>query len=100
MMSGDLLQKSTVVVYNFTGNDALQAELINNIMEARIEGLSITMSDGYTDMSSLWLQFCQELADKNNEGDLPNGAVLPLSSKEAKRHSSSQATGRMKRASS
>jgi hypothetical protein len=29
-------------------------------------------------VSSLWLEFCQELADKNDAGDLPNGYVLPL----------------------
>jgi Spherulation-specific family 4 len=80
-MSWDLLEKSTVLVHNFTGNDAMQADLINNITDANVGGLLITTSDGYTDMSSLWLQFCEELADKNNGGDLPSGAVLPASLK-------------------
>jgi hypothetical protein len=80
-MNWDLLQKSTVLVHNFTGNDAMQADLINNITDANVGGLLITTSDGYTDTSSLWLQFCEELADKNNGGDLPDGDVLPVSAR-------------------
>lgn len=76
-LSWNLLQKSTVVVHNFTGSDAMQADLINNITDASVGGLLITTSDGYTDTSSLWLQFCEELADKNDGGDLPDGKVLP-----------------------
>jgi Spherulation-specific family 4 len=73
----ELLQKSTVVVHNFTGSDAMQADLINNITASNVGGLLITTSDGYTDTSSLWLQFCEELADKNDGGDLPDGRILP-----------------------
>jgi len=61
-----LLQKSTYVVHNFTGSDEMQADLVNNITDANVGGLLITTSDGYTDISKLWLQFCEELADKDN----------------------------------
>jgi hypothetical protein len=74
-MSRDLLENSTVLVHNFTGKDAMQADPINNTTDAIVGGLLITTSDGYTDMSSLWLQFCGELADKNNGGDIPCGDV-------------------------
>ena len=32
-------------------------------------------------MSSLWLQFCEELADKNNGSDTPCGDVRPATLK-------------------
>jgi hypothetical protein len=80
-MSWDLLEKSAVLVHNFTGNDAMQADLINNITDAIVGGLLITTTDGYTDMSSLRLQFCEELADKNNGSDLPCGDVHPATLK-------------------
>ncbi|KAN0117757.1 Spherulation-specific family 4 [Hyaloscypha variabilis] len=80
-MSWALLQKSTVVVHSFLGSDAMQANLINNITDANVTGLLITTSDGYTNTSSLWPQFCEELADKNNGGDLPSGDVIPTSLK-------------------
>jgi hypothetical protein len=66
-MSWDLLQKSTVVVHNVTGSDALQADLINNITDANIGGLLITTSDGYTDMSSLWLEFARSWRKRKME---------------------------------
>jgi hypothetical protein len=70
-----------VLVHNFTGNNTIRADLINNITDANVGGLLITTSDRYTDMSSLWLQSCEELTDKKNGGDLPGSDVLPATLK-------------------
>jgi hypothetical protein len=45
-VSQDLLEKLTVLVHNFTGKDAMHADLINNITDAIVGGLLITTSDG------------------------------------------------------
>lgn len=92
-VSGAILQKSTYVVHNFTGSGEMQANLINNITDLNIGGLLITTSDGYTDISSLWSEVCEELANKNNGGDLPDGDVYPVQS-ETKHHISSETTSR------
>jgi hypothetical protein len=81
------------VVRNFTGSDETQADLINNITDSNVGGLLITTSDRYTEVSSLWLEFCEELADKDDRGDLPNGDVLPEDDKTKRRDSFATAGG-------
>ena len=95
-LSEDLLEKSTVVLHNFTGTDEVQADLINNITDSNVGGLLITTSDGYTELSGLWKEFCVELADKNDGGDLPDGDVLPVQRNETKRSDSYLASSRLR----
>ena len=72
----DLLANSTYVIHNFTGGDSLQADLISNLTDSNVGGMLITTQSGYTAMSDLWAEFCEELADMDDGGDLPDGDVV------------------------
>jgi len=76
--SWDLLARSTFLVHHFPYDDVLQADLINNLTDSNVGGMLITTQESYNELSNLWPEFCEELANKNDGGDLPNGDVLPI----------------------
>jgi hypothetical protein len=76
----DLQAKSIYLIHHFPGDDPLQADLINNLTDSNVGGMLITTQQSYNELSALWAEFCIELADKLDGGDMPNGDVYPVHS--------------------
>lgn len=74
----DLMGKSTYIIHDFPKDTLLQAEAINNLTDANLRGLLITTQPNYDEISMLWNEFCIEMGDKMDGGDLPNGDILPV----------------------
>jgi hypothetical protein len=71
----NIMAKSTYLIHSFTAGDIIQAEVINNLTDSNVQGLYVTTTDGYDQVSALWPQLCEELADKIDGGDYLNGDV-------------------------
>lgn len=71
----DIMAKSTYLIHTFTGGDTVQADVINNLTDSNVQGLYVTTSSGYDQVSGLWPEFCEELADKIDGGDYVSGDV-------------------------
>ncbi|KAH8592464.1 Spherulation-specific family 4-domain-containing protein [Bisporella sp. PMI_857] len=65
----DLLAKSTYAIHSFTGDEEEQRDLISNLSDSNVGGFLITTSPGYTELSGLWAEFCQELNDYEGDPD-------------------------------
>jgi len=66
----DLLARSTYAIHSFTGDAEEHQDLISNLSDSNVGGFLITTETGYTSLSTLWLEFCDELAHyKRDEGE-------------------------------
>lgn len=79
----DLLARSTYLIHDFPLDEALQVDLVNNLTDSNVGGMLVTTQQSYNELSELWSEFCEVLADKIEGGDLPNIEVLPEQSASA-----------------
>ncbi|KAK0103014.1 hypothetical protein ONS95_000802 [Cadophora gregata] len=74
----DLHARSTYLIHDFPGDKSLQAEVIHDLADANVGGMLLTTQPSYTELSEMWAEFCEELAD-NVGGSLPP-ELLPIDS--------------------
>lgn len=75
MLPWDVLANSTYVIHNFTGDEAMQADLVSNLTEANVSGLLITTQDSYNQISTLWPAFCDAMDEEIESGDLDERGI-------------------------
>lgn len=59
----DILSQSTYLIHSFTGNRDDQIDLVDNLTDSNIGGMLITTQPGYTALSSLWWELCEDMTD-------------------------------------
>ena len=74
----DLLERSTYLIHDFPDDELLQAEVIDGLADAKVGGMLLTTQTSYNELSAMWMEFCEELADMVG-GSLPP-EVLPIDS--------------------
>lgn len=57
-----LRSKSTIIMYDFNGNQNKQASLVTEIANSGISGMYITTTGGYQSFSKYWTQFVTDVA--------------------------------------
>lgn len=75
LLPWDVLANSTYVIHNFTGDEALQADLVSNLTESNVSGLLITTQDSYNEISTMWSAFCDSMDDEIDSGNLDERGV-------------------------
>ncbi|KAH7330365.1 Spherulation-specific family 4 [Rhexocercosporidium sp. MPI-PUGE-AT-0058] len=74
----DLLTRSTYLIHDFPPDEELQARVISGLTDANVGGMLLTTEQSYNELSDMWLEFCEVLAEKVGGGNVPDGRVLPM----------------------
>ncbi|KAH6719284.1 Spherulation-specific family 4 [Leptodontidium sp. MPI-SDFR-AT-0119] len=74
----DLLARSTYLIHDFPKDEELQAGVISGLANAEVGGMLLTTQQSYNELSDMWMEFCEELAERIDGGNLPEVKVLPV----------------------